>query len=113
MRRALWRQGLRYRTNRSDLPGTPDIVFQGARVIVFVDGDFWHGNNWIDRKAKLAEGHNARYWISKIERNIERDRELSDELCEAGWLVLRFWESQIYADLDQIVRTIELTLRKR
>src|SRR5947208_8487763 len=71
LRRALWRHGFRYRTNRSDLLGKPDIVFLGPRVVVFVDGDFWHGKNWIARKAKLAQGHNADYWISKIERNVQ------------------------------------------
>jgi DNA mismatch endonuclease, patch repair protein len=82
-------RGFRYRKNRTGLPGAPDIVFPGARLIVFVDGDFWHGKNWKTRKAKLAQGHNANYWIRKIERNVARDREQSRELRASGWLVLR------------------------
>lgn len=113
LRRALWRNGFRYRTNRSDLPANPDIVFPGLRVVVFVDGDFWHGKNWFVRKAKLAQGHNADYWIRKIERNVQRDRERNRELSAAGWLVLRVWESQIHADVGRVVRRLELALRKR
>jgi len=113
LRRALWMKGFRYRKNRTDLPGAPDIVFPGARVTVFVDGDFWHGKNWKARKAKLAQGHNANYWIRKIERNIARDRERSHELRAAGWLVLRVWESEVYNNVGEVVRRIDLTLRQR
>jgi DNA mismatch endonuclease (patch repair protein) len=113
LRRALSRHGFRFRTNRSDLPGNPDIVFPGLRVVVFVDGDFWHGRNWIVRKAKLAQGHNADYWIRKIERNRERDREWSRQLRAAGWLVLRIWESQIRADVERVVRRIASVLHER
>jgi len=113
LRRALWRHGFRYRTNRADLAGRPDIVFPSRRVVVFVDGDFWHGKNWNMRKVKLAQGHNADYWISKIEWNVERDRERGRELSAAGWLVLRVWESQIHADVGRVVRRLELILRNR
>jgi DNA mismatch endonuclease, patch repair protein len=113
LRRALWREGFRYRKNRTDLPGAPDIVFPGARVIVFVDGDFWHGKNWETRKAKLAQGHNANYWIRKIERNAARDRERSRELSSAGWLVLRVWESEVHSNVGGVVRRIESALRQR
>jgi DNA mismatch endonuclease (patch repair protein) len=84
----------------------PDIVFPGPRVIVFVDGDFWHGKNWIARKAKLAQGHNANYWIRKIERNVARDRERSGELRAAGWLALRVWESEVHSNVGKVVRRI-------
>lgn len=110
LRRTLWGRGLRYHTNRFDLPGKPDIVFQRARVVVFVDGDFWHGNSWIERKAKLSRGHNADYWVKKIEQNIERDLVVSQKLCAEGWLVLRIWESEIYSDIDQVVHRIGVLL---
>jgi DNA mismatch endonuclease (patch repair protein) len=113
LRRALWKEGLRYRKNRTDLSGAPDIVFPGPRVIVFVDGDFWHGKNWNTRKAKLAQGHNANYWISKIERNVARDREQNRELQTAGWLVLRVWESEVHSNLGEVVLRIESALRQR
>jgi DNA mismatch endonuclease, patch repair protein len=113
LRRALWLRGFRYRTNGADLPGRPDIVLSGARLVVFVDGDFWHGKTWTMRKAKLARGHNADYWISKIQRNMKRDRQRDRELSAAGWLVLRAWESEIHADLDRIVRHVESAIRRR
>lgn len=110
LRRALWMKGRRYRNNRTDLPGVPDIVFPGARVIVFVDGDFWHGKNWRTRKAKLGCGHNAEYWIRKIERNIARDREQTRALRAAGWTVLRAWESEVSANIDTVVHRVELVV---
>ena len=113
LRRALWREGFRYRKNRIDLPGAPDIVFPGARLIVFVDGDFWHGKNWKTRKAKLAQGHNANYWIRKIERNAARDRELSRELRASGWVVLRVWESEVHSNVGEVVLRVETALRQR
>jgi len=89
---------LRYRKNVETLPGKPDIVFARARVVVFCDGDFWHGRNWEEQKPKLCQGTNAEYWLSKIESNIERDR-LNDALLNAdGWSVLRFWETDIKRD---------------
>jgi DNA mismatch endonuclease (patch repair protein) len=110
LRRALWHRGFRYQTNGAGLSGRPDIVFLGARLLVFVDGDFWHGKAWSLRKPKLARGHNADYWITKIERNMERDRERTHELNSNGWLVLRFWESEILADLDRTVDRIASAL---
>ena len=55
LRRELWRMGLRYRKHATTLPGKPDIVFVRARVVVFCDGDFWHGRNWESCKEKLGE----------------------------------------------------------
>ena len=89
LRRALWKQGLRYLKNVADLPDRPDIVFSRQKLAVFVDGDYWHGNNWSWRKAKLANGHNAEYWIAKIERNRDRDSEVNDVLQRMGWTVVR------------------------
>lgn len=98
LRRELWRMGLRYRKNLEALPGKPDIVFVRARVVVFCDGDFWHGRNWEEQKSKLCQGTNAEYWLSKIEANIERDR-LNNALLKAdGWSVLRLWETDIKRD---------------
>ena len=113
LRRALWRKGLRYRKNCRDLPGNPDIVFRGSRVVVFVDGDFWHGRDWPTLKAKLKRGHNAEYWLRKIERNTARDREKDRALRMAGWHVLRVWESEVYRDLNDVVRRVETTIRQQ
>lgn len=106
LRRALWGQGLRYRVNRRDLPGVPDIVFPGRRVVVFVDGDFWHGKDWRSLKSKLAEGHNPDYWTRKISANMDRDRDHEARLHAAGWLVLRFWESDVRSNTQLVVNQI-------
>jgi DNA mismatch endonuclease, patch repair protein len=112
LRVALRKEGLRYRKNRRDLPGIPDIVFASARLVVFVDGDFWHGKDWKKRKMKLSGGHNANYWVRKIEMNISRDREQNQKLCHEGWTVLRVWESEIRSNLDGIVSQVKAALGK-
>src|SRR5271165_2355568 len=95
LRRELWQLGLRYRVDVADLVGRPDIVFLGARVAVFCDGDFWHGRNLHQRIRKLARGHNAPYWVAKIKSNVARDRRHDVALAHDGWLVLRFWGTDI------------------
>lgn len=106
LRRALWAAGCRYRKNVSALPGRPDIVFPGAKVAIFCDGDFWHGRDWESRRQKLGRGTNAHYWLGKIQRNIERDRQNTTHLQKMGWKVLRFWGSQIGADPSAVLRTV-------
>ena len=100
LRRALWRRGCRFRVDVASLPGRPDIVFTRSRLVIFCDGDFWHGKDWQKRKEKLQSGHNAAYWIAKIERNIQRDLQVDNALRDRDWIVLRFWESEIRQDLD-------------
>jgi DNA mismatch endonuclease, patch repair protein len=111
LRRALFQHGLRYRCATSDLPGRPDLVFRRARVVVFADGDFWHGRDLTSRLAKLASGHNAAYWLAKIEGNAARDRRINAKLAALGWTVLRFWESEIKRDVHRIVREIAAVVR--
>lgn len=106
LRRQLWKRGLRYRLHDPRLPGKPDIVFSRAKVAVFCDGDFWHGRNWRSRRAKLARGANAPYWLAKIEANILRDHRFTKELRRLGWTVLRFWETDIARDVDAAVESI-------
>jgi DNA mismatch endonuclease (patch repair protein) len=95
LRRELWRRGLRYRLHVGGLPGRPDVVFPIQRVAVFCDGDFWHGRDLEKRLAKLAAGHNAVYWVAKVRRNVERDHQNTRSLEAAGWIVLRFWETDV------------------
>lgn len=113
LRSAIWRRGHRFRTNRRDLPGCPDIVFAGARIVVFVDGDFWHGKDWPARRTKLLRGHNSQYWIVKIEMNIARDAKRSRELKLSGWKVMRVWGSEIASDLTGVIERIERAMRAR
>lgn len=95
-----------YRVDVATLPGRPDIVFTRKRVIIFCDGDFWHGRDLEARIARLERGHNAPYWVEKIRGNVARDRRRDEELANAGWLVIRIWESVIRKDPDAAVRQI-------
>lgn len=117
LRRALWARGMRYSVAPADLPGKPDIVFPGARLAVFVDGDYWHGNQWRRRgKAALEEQFAAAapssraYWLRKIRRNMLRDCETSAALLRQGWVIVRLWESQISTDMEGCVSLIADTL---
>ncbi len=111
LRRAVWARGLRYRVDVAGLPGRPDLVFRKARVVVFCDGDFWHGKNLEQRIARLEDGHNAPYWVAKITRNVERDMSNTAQLDRDGWRVLRFWESDILKDVDRITDEIVAVVR--
>ena len=110
LRRLLWGLGCRYRKDVRSLPGRPDIVFPGRRVVVFCDGDFWHGRDWSARQEKLRAGTNAEYWLAKIGQNIERDRRQEALLRESGWVVLRFWESEILRDTAGVAARILASL---
>jgi len=106
LRRELWRLGLRYRLHASGIPGNPDLVFASARAVVFVDGDFWHGRRWRNRRLRLAVGANAEYWIAKIERNRARDRANNRRLKQLGWQVIRVWETEVRRDPSRIAATV-------
>lgn len=93
VRRALHALGLRYRVHVRPFPEAlckPDIVFTRRRVVVFVDGCYWHGCP-LHHRAPRAHAH---YWAAKVARNVERDRETDRQLTQAGWLPLRVWEHE-------------------
>jgi DNA mismatch endonuclease (patch repair protein) len=98
---ALQKRGLRFRRCVSQLPGKPDFVFSTSKVVVFVDGAFWHGWRLPKWKHKLSD-----YWREKIERNRRRDRLNFQRLRRKGWKVLRFWDHQVADNLDAIVESI-------
>lgn len=103
--KALWHKGYRYRLNDKRLPGSPDIVMSKYKIAVFVDGEFWHGQNWETRKRRLKR--NREYWIEKIEENMARDRRNDALLTQQGWLPLHFWEKEVLKDLRGCVEEIE------
>jgi len=113
LRRSLHKYGYRYRKTRRDLPGIPDIVFVGPRIVVFVDGDFWHGKDWESRRRRLLLGHNPDYWCAKIQRNIHRDQEITAKLTSMGWMVYRFWESDVKKNVDSAVAQIGRSVAER
>ena len=110
LRKELWSRGLRYQKNVRSVFGNPDIVFKGKKVAVFCDGEFWHGFDWENRKNQIKS--RREYWIPKIERNIQRDKEVTETLENAGWTVLRFWEKEIKEDILLCADIVEEVLKK-
>ena len=105
LRNELWTRGLRYRKNVNRIYGKPDIVFIGKKVAVFCDSEFWHGYNWEERK-KDFKSHQE-FWIPKIERNMERDAEVTAFLESEGWTVIRFWGNEIKKNTAKCADIIE------
>jgi len=112
--KAMWSLGLRYR-KRYPLVGRPDFVFVRARIVVFCDGDFWHGRGFgtEERARRFKFESNREYWTAKINRNIERDKVVNTQLETQGWLVLRFWESEILQDADALAKVVLAKVRER
>ena len=107
--------GLRYRKHYK-IKGKPDFVFVSAKIAVFCDGDFWHGNNWkIRGLSSLEEELNgySNFWKQKIIRNIDRDKRVNKELRKNGWRVLRFWESKILRQPEKIAQKVKREYDKR
>ena len=103
LRRALWKTGLRYRTRTRIERTKPDIAFLGRRLLVFVDGCFWHGCP----RHYTQPVENAAFWSAKIEKNRARDARNNQALEAAGWKVLRFWECEVEKDLERVITSIQ------
>jgi DNA mismatch endonuclease (patch repair protein) len=97
LKKALWQAGIRYKTPKKPLPGKPDISLKKYKLVIFVDGAFWHGYDWENRKHSVKS--NREFWIAKIERNMERDQEVNAFYQSKGWTVLRFWDFEVKRDL--------------
>ena len=107
LRKELFGRGFRYRKNYK-LPGKPDIVFTKKKVAVFCDGCFWHAcsKHYVEPKT------NRDYWIPKIRRNVERDREVDGKLEGLGWQVIRIWECEILDGTEAAADRIEAKLKR-
>ncbi|MBR0374172.1 MAG: very short patch repair endonuclease [Mogibacterium sp.] len=103
--KALWHAGYRYLLNCKRLPGSPDIAILKYHIAVFVDGEFWHGYDWENRKSKLKR--NREYWIEKIEENIVRDKRVDNELLSKGWEPVHFWSKDVKKHLNECVYIID------
>ena len=101
----LWHCGFRYRLNFKKLPGSPDIAILKYRIAVFIDGEFWHGYDWSNKKPKLKR--NREYWIEKIEENMARDLRNDQLLIQSGWTPIHFWEKEVMKNLPACVSEIE------
>ena len=111
LRKELWSRGFRYRKNVKTIMGKPDIAFIGKKVAVFCDSEFWHGYDWENKKEEIKT--RREFWIPKIERNIQRDREVNEYLQGQGWIVLRFWGKDIKKDATACTELILKTLKER
>ena len=110
LRNALWNKGYRYRKNVKDVFGHPDIVFKSKKVAIFCDSEFWHGYDWERKKNEIKTRQD--FWIPKIERNMQRDKEVYMKLSEEGWTVLRFWGMEIKKQTENCVKEIEKCIKR-
>ncbi|MFT4061657.1 MAG: very short patch repair endonuclease [Edaphocola sp.] len=104
LRKALWAAGLRYRINVKSLPGTPDIVIKKYKLAIFVDGEFWHGKDWPQKKNSIK--NNREFWEEKIERNMLRDETANYHLEYLGYTVFRFWDTEINKKLGSCMAQV-------
>lgn len=116
VRKALTGLGVRYRLNRKDLPGSPDIVMAGRRLAIFVHGCFWHGHDCA-RGSRVPKA-NREYWTAKVARNVARDARTAADLAAAGWRVETIWEcdlkdaAALKARLERMLQQTPLTPAK-
>lgn len=111
LRKALYREGVRYRCNSKSVYGHPDIAIKKYRIAIFCDSEFWHGYHFEENERKI---HSHRdYWLPKIRRNIARDNEVNAHLAQEGYIVLRFWGNEIERDLEGCLARIEKALKGR
>lgn len=103
-RKALYKEGYRYRIDYKKLIGRPDVVLKKYKTVIFIDGEYWHGHNWAERKHKVKT--NREFWIAKIERNMQRDREVNEELERLGYKIFRFWETEIKKELEECLQKV-------
>ena len=104
LRKSLWKLGKRYKKNYKKLTEKTNIVIIKKRIAIFCDSEFWHGKDWEQQKNRINSNKN--YWLTKIERNIEHDKIVNDELKKLGWTVLRFWGEDIIKNTDRCINEI-------
>lgn len=107
VRRLVHGMGYRYRLHDAALPGKPDLVFRGRRKVIFVHGCFWHSHGC---KLSHVPQSNLVYWLPKLERNRQRDKENRRALSAAGWSSSIIWECQL-TKLKQVAARIRKFLK--
>lgn len=120
LRRAIHALGFRYRKYAKHLPGRPDIVFPRSRVLVFLDGDYWHARELVEgsgyalrRRLRRLPEESREYWTNKFRRRVARDRAITELLQGQGWTVIRLWESDVRADVQRAARSVAAWVRRR
>ena len=120
VRKGLWKRGFRYRLNSPKLPGHPDLVLRKYRTCIFVNGCFWHGHH-VEVKSEKGElissecckipNTNREFWVAKIRRNKERDKEEQRKLAEMGWHCITVWECELkLSKREETLESIAFTL---
>ena len=107
----LWSLGYRYRKNDKTVFGKPDLTIKRFKLAIFVDSEYFHGRNWETNKHRIKT--NTGFWWKKIEGNILRDTLVTKELLADGWIVLRFWDTEIKKNLNGCTEIIERTIYER
>ena len=116
VRRGLWSRGFRYRLNHRGLPGHPDLVLRKYRTCIFVNGCFWHGHLVEKNKMESSEccripKTNRDFWVAKIRRNKERDKEEQKKLAAMGWHCITLWECELKpSKREQTLDAVAFTL---
>ena len=126
VRKGLWSRGFRYRLNHKRLPGHPDLVLRKYRTCIFINGCFWHGHNVAlpqtdDVRGMMDDVENSacckipktnrKFWVAKIRRNKERDKEEQRKLAEMGWHSITVWECELKPkQREQTLDSIAYTL---
>jgi len=100
VRKGLWKRGFRFRLNHKRLPGHPDLVLRKYRACIFVNGCFWHGHyveldNMESSRCCRIPRTNHEFWVAKIRRNKERDKEEQKKLAAMGWHCITVWECEL------------------
>lgn len=108
--KTLFARGYRYRKNDRSVFGKPDLTFKKIKLAIFIDGEFWHGKDW--ERRKYDHKTNQDFWIKKIEKNIERDQKVNEELSRLGWYVLRFWGKDVEKNLLSCTLKIETVIKE-
>ncbi len=109
--KALWKKGFRYYKNSKTIFGKPDLTFKKFKLAIFVDSEFFHGRDWETNKHRSRT--NQRFWWTKIEGNIKRDKLVFDRLTADGWKVLRFWDTEVHKKVEYCVAIIEQTIKEK
>ena len=128
VRKGLWSRGFRYRLNDKRLPGHPDLVLRKYRTCIFINGCFWHGHGVTESQVESLEFRvksgdlvdsacckipktNREFWVAKIRRNMQRDKEEQRKLAEMGWHSIVVWECELKPkQKEQTLDSIAFTL---
>ena len=111
VRKFLWSHGYRYRLNHSKLPGKPDIVLRKYRTCIFVNGCFWYKHEGC--KYFVIPKTRTEFWMNKINRNQERDKEVKQQLSKMGWHSITIWECELKpSNKDKTLESLLYTLNK-